>query len=387
MTLRSLVPALGTLAPALVALAMAPIHAGDTPVTFHGWADTILSVGDDSQKDDPATKQKEKAFGAGFYAQGSLKVNWTVTDKLTAKLNAFINPGPGSAVNLREAYFTYNLGSGVKWSMGKYIDHMGWISAEPTGLYVINASLIGYTSLYGNDVIGTAVSFSEKEVPVSGSIHITNGYFSSADNYSRGTNTADSTGRENIDLGYGLDLVVTPSDAFSANAELAFDPSTAAAGGVKGGGMYVVGLNATAKAAGFTIGLEGMYAAKQKDSSPTAGKVDGTDMNRYQANLLVNYALPDTKFPMSVSVQGQYIRTNNKVVVAGGGGGQGGGATNTEEKATTMAQGTLALLTNPLKDTNFGLNAELAMFTGNTEMNNAPVTRGVQFSLEGIVAF
>ncbi|GDY12973.1 hypothetical protein LBMAG53_18510 [Planctomycetota bacterium] len=385
MTLRSLVPALGTLAPALAVLALAPVHAGDTPVTFHGWADTILSVGDDTQQDDPATKTKEKSFGAGFYAQGSLKVNWTVTDKLTAKLNAFINPGPNSAVNLREAYFTYNLGSGVSWSMGKYIDHMGWISAEPTGLYVINASLIGYTSLYGNDVVGTAVSFSEKEVPVSGSIHITNGYYSAADQYSRGTNSSDSLGRENIDLGYGLDLVITPVEAFSANAELAFDPSTAAGGGVKGGAMYVVGLNATAKTSGLTIGLEGMYAAKQKDSSPTAGKVDGTDMSRYQANLLVNYAIPDTKFPVSVSVQGQYIRTTNKIVVAGG--GQGGGATSTEDKATTLAQGTLALLTNPLKDTNFGLNAELAMFTGNTELDNSPVIRGAQFSIEGIVAF
>jgi len=88
--------------------------------------------------------------------------------------------------------------------------------ADPTGLFTINSSLIGYQNIYGNDVIGGALIFGKKDVPITGELHITNGYFDGADAFSRGAQAFNGSGavgasatRENHDLGFGLDLTYT----------------------------------------------------------------------------------------------------------------------------------------------------------------------------------
>jgi hypothetical protein len=179
--LRYLVPALG-----LAAFSTSSAFAEDMmpAVNFHGWVDAITyyATGTDNNPDvtgplGTGTAKDENGDSLLFTSAAALKADWNVTNALTGHINLWFMP-EFNDVWMREAYFNWGFNDSVSWSMGKYIDHIGWIAADPTGLYTINASLIGYTAPYGNDVIGTNLAFAPKDSPVSGSLHVTNGYFS-----------------------------------------------------------------------------------------------------------------------------------------------------------------------------------------------------------------
>ena len=364
MSLRKVVPAL-----AAIAVVSSSLYAADKDVVvISGWSDNIFYVGDDQfTRNDTTTMKDEAQPATSFYAQGSIKVGWTVAEKVHAKINLWVQPGAtgnDAALNLRESYVTVDLDHGLSWTMGKYIDHLGWIAAEPTGLYRVNASNIGYNSFfYGNDVIGTALAFSSKDSPLSGSIHITNGYFTAADaanNAPGATATGGATGfqrngtRENYDLGYGADLIYAiGSKGTNVNLEFADDPNggASAAGGV-GGNIFQVGLNATVKeVADLTLGAEVIYRNTSVTTQAGGGTLTGSHTHDLGYMALANYSIE--KFfpvPASVSLSFQQYTTNwdNK---------------DLKNADTTLSDYALALLTNPFKNTNFGLNAEISYIT------------------------
>ncbi len=383
MNLRYVVPALGALA-----FIAAPATAADLGkgLSLSGWADTTFTIGDNNTSDVSGTARKESSPGQGFYAEGSIKVGWQVTDAVKAKINLWFSPDVAPA-QLRESYFAWSFNPDWTWTMGKYIDHLGWIAAEPTGLYRINNSTIGYLALYGNDVVGTAISYAEKDSPFSASFHVVNGYFTAEDAYSR-IYTTNSFGRENRDLGFGLDLVWTKGPV-SVNLEAAYDvhstnafPFTLGAGTPAnglGGSVAVVGLNTTIKPVDpLTLGAEIMYGMKAKDKLANKTTVDGTKATRLQGLLSATYALQGTGIPMALTGQVQAISQKGDVV---------GGGSKPKSDAVELS---VALLTNPVKDTNFGLNYELAYSTTKTKyIALAPGAKdkvnAIQFAVEGLI--
>jgi Putative beta-barrel porin-2, OmpL-like. bbp2 len=382
--LRNLVPAL-----ALAAVTAAPAMAADAmpAVSFNGWVDTIFSYSDDDspQNDAPGTAKDDTAGALGFTSAASLKANWKVTDALSAKINLWFDP-EFADVQMREAYFAWSVNDTVTWSMGKYIDHLGWLSAEPTGLYTVNASLIGYTAAYGNDVLGTSIAVAPKGSPLSGSFHIVNGYFTGSD----ATNAdlfagRNSDTRENTDLGFGLDVTYAlPDDKGNINFELAYDMSSgdgsttppdylgnAPANGL-GGDVFLVGINATVKPVKpLMIGAEFQYLTIGEAETAAGATVANSDSTRLQGLLLANYAIEGASVPMSISGMIQYVTID----------------TNAADNEARMGLAA-ALLTNPLGSSNFGLNFEIGYF----DITDAGGTsgaddNGLAICVEGLVSF
>ncbi len=374
MNLRNIVPAL-----ALAAFTAAPAMAADAvpAVSFEGWVDTILTYSSDDQEPADTLEKDEEADVLRFSSVASLKANWKVTDALSARVNLWVGTNEdvdNGNLTMREAYFAWALNDTVTWSMGKYINHVGWIAAEPTGLYTVNDSNIGYLDIYGNDVIGTSIAVAPKDSPFSGSFHITNGYFTEVD----ATNGGPSDNRENTDLGFGLDLTYEFGDKGNVNLDLAYDMHSDAngAGTELGGDVFLIGLNATVMPIKpLTIGAEVMYLMVD-DSDPTGG--DAVD--RLQFMLMGNYAIEGASIPMSVTGMIQYIQVTDDSIVGG---------EDTESRLGVTA----ALLTNPLGSSNFGLNFEIGYWdvtddnTGDIITSGDPDATGFVVSVEGLVTF
>ena len=381
MNIRNLVPAL-----AIVTLTSTAGFAADAPpVIFSGWVDTVLQLSDDNTKDSATTAKDDSDGSLRFTGAASLKAAWKVTDAVSAKANLWFDPG-SNAVNMREAYFTWNINDTLSWSMGKYINNLGWISTEPTGdnFLFINPDTIGYRNIYGNDVLGTTLGFAPKESPISGAIHLNNGYFTKSDATSTNYQSAPSNSRENNDLGLGLDLTFKfPNELGSINGELAYDMhsgDTTYLGGVDpvnglGGDVLLVGVNATIKPVKIvTLGAELQYLTVG-DSENVAGASLNNGINRLQFLLLGNVAIEAAPVPMSVSGLVQCVSIDRDT-----------SATKTEESLYVG----VALLTNPLTNTKFGMNFEVGYFDQTGVDGNygaAGENNGVTVAVEGLISF
>jgi hypothetical protein len=389
--LRYLVPVLGIIAVS-IPVASAADQASPAPVlTFNGWVDTILNVSSANKPDDNASTSKDdKALEVGFQNEASLKANIKISDSVTGKINLFISPGNNSDVNMREAYVDWAMNQELYLQVGKSIDTIGWLSPEPTGLYTVNASLIGYTGIYGNDVIGAGLGFSQKGCPLTGSVHVTNGYFTAADAHSvtpmsaTGAGSGKTTTRGNSDLGYCLDLTYNlPGDGNFINLDFAYDPHGAffqnfqVAGalapitGDEGGNAMLIGVNGQYNITkGFLVAAEIMEFTVGNDKALGATE-DNTGGARTQGLVLANYVIPKTSFPVSVTGEIQYITDKQK----------GAGS---KEKAS---EETLAILTNPTNSTFFGLNAELSFTQYTSPVSGASKVNAITFSVEALLSF
>ncbi len=387
--IRHLVPVLGAIAlvPALNAEDKGPV------VTFSGWADNIFSVSDDNteQVGGPTAKSTQ-APSARFTSTASLKANWKIGDKVSGRINAWFDPTDGGTDNtfyLREAFAVWQATETVGLKMGKYIDHIGWISVEPTGLYLVNGSIIGYTdNTYGNDVLGAAALFTPTK-SFAAELHVTNGYYTAVDAKNGGT----SDNRGNSDMGWGFDLTYTFDEAGSnVNLEGAYDTHSernAYTSGTYpandpttlGGNVAFVGLNLTLKSIkDLTLGFEiqALQAGKGKDAAEN--DVGGKE-KIYQGMILANYALSGTPCPMSVTLSDQYIVAINDEKLD-------------ETGAQLAAQGKVrsnaiqaALLTNPTGSSNFGLNLEVGYYQIIDGIDDKVSTRGWETALEALITF
>lgn len=398
MILRHLVPALG-----LAALTASTAFAADEKApayTFEGFSDNILTLNapDDNRTgagtNPTNTAKDDGAPSLRFTSTASLKANWKVADAVTARVNAWFTPGQSNSdaaagavnnnLNLRESYVVVGLGNGFSWQMGKAINHIGWLSAEPTGLYTVNATLINYWSTYGNDVIGTGLIYNDKDKsPVSFQLHITNGYATASD----AINGPANAQRENSDLGIGFGATYESADKkvnidFDFYYDMHSNANANGAGTALGGDVLLVGLNATLKPVdGLTLGAEVMM--QQIGKSEAANGVKGNNgQDRIQGLLLANIAIPQASFPMSVTGLVQYVQIDSDTIVGAG-----------LDKETRM-EVAVALMTSPFTSKYFGLNLELAYYKiENPGFNSVATTvtaseqTGVNVSLEALASF
>jgi hypothetical protein len=397
--LRYLVPALGIIAVSIPVASAADTAAAAPVVTFDGWIDNKLTISSANYPADlPATSKNEKATEVGFANESSLKANIKVSDSVSGKINIWLSPADGtgtSVVDVRDAYLNVVVNNDLTWQTGKYERPIGWISPEPTGLYTVNNSLIGYTNIYGNDVIGTNITWAQKGVPLWGSFHLTNGYFTPADSASVtpksafGAPNSKVATRGNSDLGFGLDLTWNlPGDGNFVTLDLADDPHgglpanylLTAPGGVvipaldEGGNALLVGLNGQYNVIkGLLVAAE-VVMLQVGDAKDAGATVTNTGGRRTQGLILANYALPKgtASFPISFTGEIQMIEAKGKYAGAD------------TEKAT---EETIAVLTNPTNSTWFGLNGELS-FTqytdGTTGFNKI---NAIVLSIEAILSF
>jgi hypothetical protein len=399
--LRYLVPALGIIAVS-IPLANAEDKSSMPVISFDGWVNTTLEGSSANYPtNDPATAKDEKGVELGFENEASLKTYIKLGDSVSGKINIFIDPGNDAVLNVREAYVDWKLNTDWTLQTGKYFTTIGWISPEPTGLYTVNNSLIGYLGAYGNDPIGASLAFGHANCPLSGALHITNGSYNGADAYSvtpdgaTGGGTNKSPSRGNADLGYGLDLTYTlpGNDRNFVNFDFDFDPhgaffgyytvgvalGTVAFGGpadAEGGRAVLLDLNAQyVVAKGLLVAAE-IANLNIGDDHPGAGTVAnaaGVGGNRTQGLVLANYELPkaSTVCPMSVTGEVQYITDKAH------------GASNNEK----ASEETLALLTNPTGSDFFALNAELSFTQYTSPITGVSKVNAVVVSLQSLLSF
>jgi hypothetical protein len=145
----------------------------------------------------------------------------------------------------------------------------------------------------------------------------------------------------------------------------------------------LVGINATIKPVKtLTIGAELMYlTVDDSEEAPAVG--DG--ISRLQGLLLANVGIPDAPANMSVTGLIQYVSiagengADRSATVAG---------VNDEDEERLYFG--VALLTNPLQSSNFGLNFEVGFWDKsgiNGVDGDAGENNGITVAVEGLVSF
>jgi hypothetical protein len=395
--LRYLVPALGIIAVSIPVASAADTASAAPVITFDGWIDNKLTISSANYPtDNAATPVNEKGTEIGFQNESSLKANIKVSDAVSGKINIWLNPDV-STVDVRDAYLNVVLNNDLTWQVGKYERPIGWISPEPTGLYTVNNSLIGYTAIYGNDLLGTNITWAQKGTPLWGSLHIVNGYFNPADAGSvtpksafGGANSKTGT-RQPDDLSVGLDLTWNiPGDGNFITVDIAEDPHggspftyllTAPVGGpaiavTEGGNALLLGINGQYNIVkGFLVAAEVVnLQVGNAWLAPGPGIPTTNGGTRTQGLILANYALPKgtASFPISFTGEIQYIEAKGKYDGA------------ETEKAS---QETIAVLTNPTNSNWFGLNGELSFTQYTDGTTGYSKVNAIVLSIEAILSF
>jgi hypothetical protein len=296
MRVRSLVPALGLLA------TLAPVaSAADTPsVTPRGWVDAIGTISDDDADGSKTT--------VDFTADALIAMKWTVGSKVSGQ--AAIKASTEGDEDLVLAYADYNFAEGFTLRAGQSYGPLGYLAAEPTGLYTINASPVGLGgTFYGPAARGVELQYSKDAIAATFAIY-------DGSNYGAGSES---------DLAFAADLVYTFEKGF-VNVEGWYDADAVA------GSEAVIALGANGEykiSDPLKVGAEVYYKSADEDTS--LGFLG-----------MANYALA-TSVPMSVTGMVQYLQTDID-------------ATDTTPSDLSLQA---ALLTNPTGSSNFGVNGEV----------------------------
>jgi hypothetical protein len=373
MTLRAIVPTLGVLA-----LMSSAANAQEIAksVFLDGWADNILTYQNDPNGSAaPGTLANESNDAINFSANAKLKVAWKPSDKITGVIGVRFNNNQNSSAGaqtgqayLQESYVSVDVGNDLIWTMGKYISFPGWISAEPTGLYRVNTSTIGYFNFYCNDVIGTNLAWAPQDLPFSGSVHVNNGFFAGQDQYND-TSVAGPVDHRREDLGVGADLIYNlPDDSGFVNLEFAWDPaSSTTVGGARPSDIFQVGLNAQVKPTEkLTVAGEVIHRSSGNATFDSSGSPDSRSDLLWL--LMGNYTL-DTATPMSVTAMFQQVNQEFESDTA---------------SIPVVNEISLALLTNPFGSDKLGVNFEVAhaMIEGDPSVSPNETTT---LSLEALI--
>lgn len=377
MNLRHIVPALG-----LVALSASAASAQEiaTGLFLNGWSDNILTWRHASgETQGGGSLGAENYDSLDFSTAAKLRVDWNVNSQVSARVSMRFNEVGGDAdtdgAYLQESFVNIQANDKTSVMMGKFINHLGWQSAEPTGLNRVNYGLT--QPYYGdNDPLGASVTYaaptSEKGT-MEATFQVTNGYFTEADGTNGGSvnsATANTDHRRN-DMGLGADFSFTPNgDKTNVNLEFAYDPSSsAAAGGPQFNGyVFQTGLNGTMLANDkLMVAGEVIYRASQNAIVSNDGLSTSQDL-AWMATATQTLDTAEKLCPMAATVM--YSADNQDFR----------GEANTPTPVDHEIA--VALLTNPYGSANFGLNLEYAY--GWTEGTNSNQNTS-QIALEGLV--
>lgn len=309
MNLRYVVPALGLLALSVSSASAQEIAKG---VTLDGYVDAIGTAEMGNEKFGNSTTD--------FSSEAVLMVGWAPTDRISAKV-ATRGQDEWAIV---EAWGSVKATDQLSVAAGKSYGPFGYYSPYATGINFVTGVLS--TKLYTVNPVGAWATYTVND-KVSATFIVADTFF--------GGNKANRP----ASVSPGLDVVFGPTPEISLNLELALDPN----GGVENadgtGDVYYASVNGQYKKDAITAAAEFLYRVTEN-----AGETTDDDLSDWSAAAFVTYAIPDMAIPMAVTAQVSAFDEGETAALTDG---------------RTSIKGQLALLTNPLQVSQFGLNYEL----------------------------
>ncbi len=373
MNLRHVVPALGLVALTATAASAQEIATG---VFLNGWSDNILTWKHDTSATAGSGSLGAENYDAlDFSTAAKLRVDWNVNSQISGRIGVRFNDvggtaAPDNGAYLQESFVTVKASESTAITAGKFINFMGWQSAEPTGLNRVNYGLT--VQYYGaNDPIGASLSYTKGNL--TSTFQVTNGYFTAADGSDAGSLNSNTTNTEHKrnDMGLGADFSYSPSaDKNNVNLEFAWDPSssTNTTGGFNGH-VFQTGLNGTMLPNDkLMLGGEVIYRNSQAQITDKNGKATAQQDIAWMVTATQTLDTAEKLCPMAATLM---LSSINQDFV-------GDSATSTP----VTDQVAIALLTNPYGSSNFGLNLEYQYQWVEGANSNTATS---QIALEGLV--
>jgi hypothetical protein len=258
-------------------------------------------------------------------------MKWSVGSKVSGQ--AAIKASTEGDEDLVLAYADYAFAEGFTLRAGQSYGPLGYLAAEPTGLYTINASPVGLGgTFYGPAARGVELQYGKDAIAATFAIY----------------DGSNSSGDAASDLAFAADLVYTFEKGF-VNVEGWYDAD--AAPGTNGEESVIgLGVNGEYKITDpLKVGAELYYKIADEDSS--IGFLG-----------MANYALA-TAVPMSVTGMVQYVQNDFDAATLD----PNGAADTTPSNLSLQA----ALLTNPTGSSNFGVNGEVGVKMFDADSGNS----------------
>ena len=333
----------------LIQVAAAEIAAG---INLDGWVDTV-ATGTTTNGDIPSTTD--------FTSSALLRVGWEPTAKVGAVMS-FRTPDDQGALHLVQAYGTVAPSDAWEMGGGKRYSPFGYFAEEPTGLYTVTNALV--INLYSISPTGVWASYTPNE-HVNVTLIVADGLATNA--FPGGKASTDAN-----DVSPGLDVVWMPSSQLALDFEVYADPNAGGADAQNNpGNIYTFGFNAQYSTEGILIAVEALDRITEYAGTASTSGGDNDDYHEFSWAAVITGKLPESApCPMSLSAQvSQYL--NDQATGSASG--------------NTLTKAQLALLTNPLTSTNFGVNIEVFYLHdghGNTITDDAIDTYGM--AIEGL---
>lgn len=322
MNLRYVVPALGLVALSVSAASAQEIAKG---VTLDGYVDTIGTATTGNDAFGASNGPDNGTSTTDFSSEAVLMVGWAPTDRISAKISTRSGNNAAENLNVVEAWGSVKATDQLTISSGKSYGPFGYYSPYATGVNFITGVLS--THLYTVNPVGAWATYTVND-KLTATFILADTFF--------GGNKANRP----ASVSPGLDIVFNPAPEVSLNLELAADPNGSPTPDTDGaaGDVYYASVNAQYKKDALTVAGEFLYQVVQNN-----GATNDDDQKNLAWAAFVTYAIPGAKIPMAVTAQLSGFKDGETAAA--------------DTHTATKAQ--LALLTNPLTVSQFGLNGEL----------------------------
>lgn len=353
MRLNYIVPTLGLLAASATPVAMAADVGGG--LTINGYVDTILeltSLDEGIAPASPVDPTAEDDTIIDFSAAPQLEIGYRIGEDITANVELYW-PDFGASAGVtfpvvEQAKIMWQTSDTVSVTIGRMHNHLGLEGKDAPELFRVNNSILfgdgnagtdhGGVSFVGNDVTGIGVGIKASD-QVSVGIYLVDSYYDDVFDAEDGLD--DLKEQADFAVGVGIDFKVEGIGSFAAN--LAYDIAAS------------ISDDATDSGDVLAFEVNGIIDMLREDQ----GLLFGFDLiyrdidwaSSYGLMLMANYDFK-TDTPMAATFMLTYVEPNDTEA----GDPTGGHAAGDDDENMEIA---IALLTQPTRDANFGLNLEL----------------------------
>ncbi len=151
--------------PALVMMAMLPLHAGAADLKWDGFLDlTFMAIDDNGSQ-------------GRFDINGELDLNAALGNKVTSRidLDLFNSATGGDSGVFEQAFVAWESQKGIQFKGGVFNNPLSWEAEDAPGLYQVSHGQLyslwdGTTALHGNNVLGVSVSAQTGLITLTGAI-------------------------------------------------------------------------------------------------------------------------------------------------------------------------------------------------------------------------
>ena len=124
-------------------------------LSLDGYSDNILTYTNEPHQPGGPSLAGQQTDLVDFSSVAKLKIGWHPNDRIAGQVSVLFSNNATSQATLSESWMSVKLTSDLSWTMGRYLNHQGWIGPEPMALYRVQSSTIGYADIYGYDPLDT----------------------------------------------------------------------------------------------------------------------------------------------------------------------------------------------------------------------------------------